>query len=411
MRQLERIIFFLLLTAIPIQLGKHFWPNFAYVQGIRVDYLSPTLYLSDIFLFLLLIISLKRLYKKLFQVLKKRITIILLLVSIVSAIQAMSPIAAFYGILTFLKIIYFAFYVAQNIKDDKYFLIVALTLGGICESVILLFQFLSQASLGGPFYYLGERTFSVSTPGIALFPFNETLLLRPYGTFPHPNVASFYLLFGFSVILFSLDFKKHYQLYFRFCILAILFLGVLITFSRVVSILLILTIFIWSNYVIKNFGLSMKRAFAWLIIIIVFIFFSLIRFGPGYVTDLLLRMDLIKISWEIFLINPIIGVGLNNFFYYEIEFQKNVSPTLLQPVHNIYLLVLVQLGIAGFIIALAFIKNIIVEVRHNLLLLVFFLSVFTVGVFDHYLLTLQQGQLLLGIVLGLCYSKIASFKA
>ena len=41
-------LFYLLLLLLPTQLGKHFWPTFSYVLGTRVDYLSPTLYLTDI---------------------------------------------------------------------------------------------------------------------------------------------------------------------------------------------------------------------------------------------------------------------------------------------------------------------------------------------------------------------------
>lgn len=410
MRQLERIFFFLLLTSIPIQLGKHFWPFFAYVQGIRVDYISPTLYLSDILLLLLFVFSIRRLRKRIYQVLKKRITIVFFLIITVSTLFALSPISALYGILSFLKIFFFAFYVAQSIKEEKFNLIAALVLGGVCEVAILFFQFFSQASLGGIFYYLGERTFSASTPGIALFPFNQTLLLRPYGTFPHPNVAAFYLFIGFLIVLFSLDFKKRYQLYFKICILTILFFGVSITFSRVISILLVLAVLIWLFLALKVFKSRIRKASFWLIIFIVFLFFSYPRFGQSFIKDLSLRIDLIKISLEIFLKNPIMGVGLNNFFYHEIEFQKSLTPTLLQPVHNIYLLILVQLGIAGFAVSLAFIESTFARVRHNLPLLILFLSTFLVGVFDHYLLTLQQGQILLGLVIGLCYSKLDNFK-
>ena len=45
----EKIALFLFLLAIPTQLGRHFWPEWSRVVGIRVDYLSPTLYLVDMF--------------------------------------------------------------------------------------------------------------------------------------------------------------------------------------------------------------------------------------------------------------------------------------------------------------------------------------------------------------------------
>ena len=45
---LSAIFFYLLILFLPTQLGKHFWPNFSYVYGVRIDYLSPTLYFTDI---------------------------------------------------------------------------------------------------------------------------------------------------------------------------------------------------------------------------------------------------------------------------------------------------------------------------------------------------------------------------
>lgn len=45
---LEKVLCFLFIFFIPTQLGKHFWPEWSYVMGIRVDYLSPTLYFLDL---------------------------------------------------------------------------------------------------------------------------------------------------------------------------------------------------------------------------------------------------------------------------------------------------------------------------------------------------------------------------
>ena len=44
---------FLLLLLLPSQLGLHFWPGWALVNGIRVDYLSPTFYLTDLIIFII----------------------------------------------------------------------------------------------------------------------------------------------------------------------------------------------------------------------------------------------------------------------------------------------------------------------------------------------------------------------
>src|SRR3989344_9415701 len=49
------LFFYLLILFLPTQLGRHFWPNFSFVSGIRIDYLSPTLYATDIFILLIFV--------------------------------------------------------------------------------------------------------------------------------------------------------------------------------------------------------------------------------------------------------------------------------------------------------------------------------------------------------------------
>src|SRR5687767_1088681 len=47
------LLYTLLLLFLPTQLGKHFWPEYSLLSGFRVDYLSPTLYLTDMLVLLL----------------------------------------------------------------------------------------------------------------------------------------------------------------------------------------------------------------------------------------------------------------------------------------------------------------------------------------------------------------------
>src|SRR5258708_34693956 len=64
MVKFERLIFSLLILLLPTQFGKHFWPDFTIVSGIRIDYLSPTVYVTDLLLLLLIIFFLLRKIKK-----------------------------------------------------------------------------------------------------------------------------------------------------------------------------------------------------------------------------------------------------------------------------------------------------------------------------------------------------------
>src|SRR3989344_4188555 len=44
----KKLVVFLFLFLLPTQLGKHFFLDFSYVDGVRVDYLSLVLYATDI---------------------------------------------------------------------------------------------------------------------------------------------------------------------------------------------------------------------------------------------------------------------------------------------------------------------------------------------------------------------------
>src|SRR5580692_2023869 len=50
---IESLLLSLFFLFLPTQLGKHFWPDFSIVSGIRIDYLSPIIYVTDILVVLL----------------------------------------------------------------------------------------------------------------------------------------------------------------------------------------------------------------------------------------------------------------------------------------------------------------------------------------------------------------------
>ncbi len=99
-------------------------------------------------------------------------------------------------------------------------------------------------------------------------------------------------------------------------------------------------------------------------------------------------------------------------------YQKTFSPILLQPVHNIYLLILSQIGIFGLIIFLIFIiksiKNLLKKITDTkketkdfyVAVLTLLGSLLFVGMFDHFFLTIQQGQLMLVLILGFSWTKL-----
>lgn len=411
----ERILFLLTVFLLPFQVGKHFWPTFSHISGIRVDYISPTLHPFDItilFLFLIFIFRLVRTNK-----IKKPnlLFTVFILYLILLSFNARSLELHFLGLANILEAMFLGWYVSCNFKkSDLSDLILVLSVSSIIVSFIALAEFLKQGSLGGIFYFLGERNFDFSTIGIATFNFNGGKLLRPYSTFPHPNILSFFLLFSFIITSLGFTFKNFNRK--TFIVLASLVLSsfvIFISFSR-------LTIFL---YVIFLIILIHRSRFVYLL----FTFFGLFillfsnRFlGTGLIKDFGDREEIAKTTFEIIQKNPLFGTGLNNYFIYEEQLQKQISSTFLQPVHNIYLLLVAEVGILGTSAVLVFIfltmQNLLSKIKDKsateksfyVSLLFLFCGILFIGIFDHFMLTLPQGLLLTALIVGFSWTKLAS---
>ena len=64
-RKLKATLLTFFILFLPTQLGYHFWPPWAYVFGIRIDYLSPTVYFTDVIVVALALLLLFEKRKKL----------------------------------------------------------------------------------------------------------------------------------------------------------------------------------------------------------------------------------------------------------------------------------------------------------------------------------------------------------
>ncbi|MDO8488358.1 MAG: hypothetical protein Q7S31_03550, partial [bacterium] len=97
-------------------------------------------------------------------------------------------------------------------------------------------------------------------------------------------------------------------------------------------------------------------------------------------------------AMQIIFKHPMWGVGLGNFVY--------TVPQIRQPVHNIYLLLMAELGFPlGAYIIFKFTKSLFNISDFKLQIAGW--SILALGMVDHYWLTLQQNILLLVIVLAL----------
>lgn len=413
-------LFYLLILFLPTQFGKHFWPNFSFVYGLRLDYLSPTLYLTDIFICLIFIFYFPKFLITLKEINKKYLIgfVIFLLSISIGVLGSKNYFAGLYGIIKFLEFSFLVFFVASNFKNlDKKILFASFLIGIIFESLLSFLQYLNQGSIGGFFYFFGERAFNSQTPGIANASINGQLFLRPYATFSHPNVLAGFLVIAMLYLFLLL--KKEMKIYLLVGIV-IGTISLFLTLSRTAIFLwIIYMIVLFGSYFVKKYknGFPNKKILASTVIFLVLIVgsylifqnsFLLQRFSLTKLSDesLVERGQLINQSFLMVKSNPVFGVGINNFFN-NLSFSNNqLAISLIQPVHNIFLFIFSETGLIGlcffvFIFYKAirklFYKSLQKE-RKYLLLLLF--AIIFLGFFDHYFLTIQQGQILFSIIIG-----------
>ena len=139
--KISLFFFYLLVLFLPTQFGKHFFPEFSFVFGLRIDYLSPTVYLTDIFIFLIFVFSIKSISKTLFSKYIKEILyfVLFIIFLFIGANLSKNPPAGYYSILKLLEFIYLAVFVYLNSKKiDKIKLAACLGFGILFESILAM---------------------------------------------------------------------------------------------------------------------------------------------------------------------------------------------------------------------------------------------------------------------------------
>lgn len=377
----RRTLLFLILLLSSTQLGLHFWPQTALVYGVRIDYLSPTLYFLDLLILIyLFVVNFEKL--GIWDLRFNQLITIL----IANLIFSTNPLATLAWSLHFL--LYFIFAFSLSFSDIRQTVISALLFSSLCQICLAAAQLYLGHSLQSFFYYLGERVVSVGQPGVALASFMGQVILRAYGTFGHPNIlAGWFVVMNLLILRLSKSrvagLLSHW----------VTVLGIIFTQSRSAAIA-------YFGIIIPFYTLkSLQSRVLYLIILFTLIIshWSLITLVRA---DLSLteRLSLQNLSFHVIQKYPILGTGANA----SISTYPVVNPVfrLLQPDHNSFTLFLSWFGLAG-ILAIIYIVRIY---NFTALRLYDFLPLIPLLLLDHYLLTSPQGLLIL-----LLYLKVVNY--
>ncbi|HOX96376.1 MAG TPA: hypothetical protein PLI45_03260 [Candidatus Woesebacteria bacterium] len=370
----------LIVVLLPTQFGLHFWPDFSRVAGVKIDYLSPTIYFVDLLLVLLTVLTLPQVI----ALLKKHLFLCfsILIFIIINTLFAQSPLNTLFWWIRLLLYI-FTFLSLRTRHLSWKTIETPLLLSSILVISIQILQTIFQSSLGGPLYLLGERAYTISTPGIARLNFFGYDFVRAPSVFSHPNSLAGYLLIVYY--LFSLNAtKKWYRI--------VPFLGIVMSLSK--SALLTLFLLIINTRPVILISLS---------IIITVLEPSLLVYRTTWqsVSD---RLFFFPYLQKILRQHPFLGTGYGGFIPALGEALPGsfLTPSKLQPIHNLFYLYLSELGLFGSLLfLLVFVKNKILQSVSNpqtqQLVGIILLS----GCFDHFFWTLPQNKLIVIFALSI----------
>jgi O-antigen ligase len=338
----------------------------------------------------------------------KKYFLIILVFAVVNCFFSTSQPVSVYRWLKVFEIAFVAIYFAKQRVLKFTPIITTFFVSSVFVSLIGISQFIKGGTIGGPLYYLGERSFNQGTPGIALVSLSGVEHMRAYSIFSHPNSLAGYL--G-AVILFMLLSGKLKKNIFNIIGVLLILICFVLTFSISAY---IGVFFVFSYYLFSRNQKSFKGVVisSFLLFVIGSLFLPLvapwiIKTFPLVGQNVYQRLDLAFIAGQVINSNFLIGEGLGAFISNIPTYKGIFSYSwLLQPVHNIFLLVFAETGIIG-LLAFCYVifKVLINQLRDKriYILLPFLLILFT-GLFDHYTLSLQQNMLLFGVFVGLSFN-------
>lgn len=385
--KIEKFLFHLLVFSIPIQ------TRLVLVQWTPAfnEWTSGFLWGTDI-LFVILLFFWRPKFSRSDYVLLAFISI-----GLISISQSILPSVSWYRFLKLLECVIFYFYIKQSLKRISTPSLLALTIvfSGLIQAIIGIVQIFLQHDIG--LRILGESVLQVDAQGVAVVAAESEKFLRAYGTAPHPNVLAVWLMLSlWSFGWWYLKSKRSYLwliagatllfcFYLTFSRVAILFGGlatiiVLIMYRRRQLVPLLIAGAVVSSLFLGFFWPQVNSRFA-------------ISSEDEAVAQRIFYSDIGK---KTIMHAPVFGIGIGQFVPMLMKTLPHYQRTIYQPAHSLFLLVIDELGIIGFIVFLIFLFSIMHKTfQYSSLMFVLLLSFLSLGFFDHYFWTLQQGGLML----------------
>ncbi|MEK7680671.1 MAG: O-antigen ligase family protein [Patescibacteria group bacterium] len=292
----------------------------------------------------------------------------------------------------------------------------ALWAGGVIQGGLAIWQFFSQKVVA--FKWLGLAEHKGEQLGASVVEFGDERWLRAYGAFGSPNTLGIFLavIFVLGTILYLKIENKKYKI----ALLAgniFVVIGLILSFSRgawlAASIGMISLIIIHARekeVLRKVLKQSVYYAFVGLALVIILFPLFTARFNTQNRLEKISVMERVaqtQVWMDVFEKNFIFGLGPGTYTLELSEHYPNIPAWRYQPMHNIYMLAAVEIGIFAFIfLALIVYKLAKLIYIHNRAFFSLIIVVLVAGLFDHPLWSLYTGIMIWWITCGLSLAMV-----
>lgn len=288
-----------------------------------------------------------------------------------------------------------------------------------------LYQFFSQSLPGSSL--LGMSGQAVENGGVSVVQFGDERWLRAYGTFAHPNVFGGYLavLIGSMLLVLKSGVGKYVRLWYM-VLLLLSGVSLVLTMSRsawlATAVGVVAIMYTVSKHAPKPVQIATGKGIVTLGIGIVFavsIAWPLVatRLGGGTAYEYQSVHERVALQYQaqdIFTQHPIVGVGAGNMTAALIEADDTKFGYIYQPVHNVFMLLLVEYGMVGvhlLILVCYYFVRFIIALRGTSLHLAPLVLFLPLLLFDHYLSTAVHGLGIGAVFLAILLSPTGSSSA
>ncbi len=316
------------------------------------------------------------------------------------------------------------FFILTEIKYKEKHFILSFLLGVFIQSLIAILQHIYNFSFANK--YLGMAIHNPENLGTFVLELeNKTRILRSYAGFGHPNTFSFFIFIGIFVLvryLLNLENKKNISIKSQlgyFLLLSIFFVAFLFSFSRTAYALFLfylIFLFIWSFIDLGRRKYIHKILFSFFLIFFLFSIFNYSLLTERISSQSRLnnisnieRVNQLKECGRVIKNNYVFGVGISSYSS-KLRLMDSVEKESWEypPIHNVFILVLAEIGIFGFISFLSIFAYFIYMTLKYKLYFDFFLilSLFIVFFFDHYMWSFHFGIIFLFFIFALIQKRL-----